>query len=194
MSSPRVAVLLSLLLASAAPGAEAPPLGQAVLPELTLQGTSGGAFPLRETARKARFTVLVFFSATCPCLEAHDQRLVALARAQAPGEVQVLAVDSESGASLEQDRAEAQRRGYPFPILLDPGGQLARAVGAVFATTTVVVDAEGRLRFRGGIDSAKREFRPDARPWLKYALEALLRGQAPDPAEPKTLGCFLRLG
>ncbi len=138
-----------LLLAGAASGAEPPPLGQpGVIPALTLAGTDGASYRLPEVLGRARYTVLVFFSATCPCLEAHDQRLVALAGAQPAGEVQVLAVDSESGATLEQDRAEARRRGYPFPILLDPGGQLARAVGAVFATTSVVVDSEGRLRFR----------------------------------------------
>jgi len=50
------------------------------------------------------------------------------------------------------------------------------------------------MRFRGGIDSARREVKASTGFYLKEALDALLQGKAPDPAEPKVLGCYLRLG
>jgi hypothetical protein len=104
----------------------------------------------------------------------------------------MIAVDSEAEASVELDRAEARSRRYPFPILSDPEGRAADALGATYATYTVVVDPGGRIRYRGGIDSARSHPTPEASPWLREALDRLLEGREPDPVETTSLGCALR--
>ena len=73
----------------------------------------------------APVTVLVFFSPGCHCLAAHDPRLVSLAGRSGPRGVQFFMVDSEIHGDEARDRAEATRRGYPFPMLRDPGAKLA---------------------------------------------------------------------
>jgi len=165
----------------------------AVLPALTLDATSGERYALRTAVTRARFTVFVFFSAQCPCVTAHDERLTHLAQVYGPSDVQFLLVDSEVGDALARDKAEAARRHYPFPILADPGGQLARAFAVRFATSTVVVDEQGRIRYRGGIDSEKRQVTPAGRFYLQEALTALLAGKTPELTETKPLGCYLRM-
>jgi hypothetical protein len=137
-------------------------------------------------------TVLVFFSPSCHCLAAHEPRLLDLyARYRARG-VELLMVDSETTGSTERDAMEAKRRGYPFPIVRDEGARLAHALGAQYATYSVVLDAQGRIRYRGGIDSDKSHVHDDAQLYLRDSIEDLLAGRSPRTAEGKALGCALQ--
>jgi peroxiredoxin len=172
--------------------AGATPLELLELPDLTLAGTDGKSHRLREEAFASKLTVLTFFSADCPCMQEHDAVMKQLAQELGPKGARFIFVDPESHANLDKDRREAERRGYPWPILLDPGGRLSRALEAKFATATVIVDGEGKVHYRGGIDSSKRHPTPETRPYLREALVALLAGEKPPEAEPKSLGCYLR--
>jgi hypothetical protein len=164
----------------------------AQLPSAPLVRPEGESVDVRQLAAGAPFTVLVFFSTHCHCFDEHEGRLKALYGQYGPRGVQIVLIDSETNASPERDRAEAQRRGYPFPILDDPGARLANQLGAEYATYSVVVDREGRVLYRGGIDTDKTHLRDDTTPYLKDALDDLLAGHAPRVAEGKTLGCSLQ--
>jgi hypothetical protein len=182
--------LLALALASAS-CAPRPALAS-VVPAVPLAGELGPPLDARALAGDAAFTVFVFFSPDCHCLDQHDARLRQLDATFRPRGVRFFMVDSEVRASVERDAEEARRRGYPFPILVDRGARLADAVGAQYATYSVVVDRSGRLRYRGGIDSDKNHLRPDAVPYLADALDDLLLGREPRLADAKSLGCALQ--
>ncbi|HEY4156712.1 MAG TPA: hypothetical protein VGM29_01400, partial [Polyangiaceae bacterium] len=115
------------------------PSRAAEVPSSSFDDTAGARRALIDPA--ARFTVIEFFSAHCPCQAVHDARLAALAKKYRASSVSFVAVDSEAGVNLVTDRAEALRRGYEYPILLDPHARAARALHADYATYTVVVDA-----------------------------------------------------
>jgi hypothetical protein len=175
----------------------APPLVFA----LSLGAVQGGCAPveprvasldLASLPSRGTLTVLVFFSPGCHCLAVHDARLTDLYARYHPRGVELLMIDSENGGSPERDAAEAQRRGYPFPIVRDEGARLADALGARYATYTVVLDGQGRIRYHGGIDSDKSHLHADARPYLQDALEDLLSGRPPRVAEGEALGCALQ--
>lgn len=161
------------------------------IPDTPLVGTTGESLDARALAAKAPLSVIIFFSRECHCLGQHDARIRALYDAYHPRGVQVVMVDPEVRASADVDAAEATRRGYPFPLLLDRGARLADALDAQYATYTVIVDAEGRIRYRGGFDSDKTHLRADATPYVRNALDDLLAGRAPRVAEAKALGCAL---
>lgn len=146
----------------------------------------------RALAADHAVTVLVFFSATCPCTSAHDRRLVALAERYSARGVRFVAIDSEAGADDARDRAEATARGYPFAIVADPDGAVAESLGVDVAATTVVVDGAGLIRYRGGIDSDRHDLHDDATPFLSNALDAVLDGHDPTTKTAKSLGCVLR--
>ena len=159
------------------------------VPPLTLPGTDGRAHALVDP--RARFTVVEFFSAHCPCQQIHDERLRALVADYGPRGVAFVAVDAESDAAMERDRAEAARRRYPYPILLDPEGASATALRAEFATYTLVLDQDGRVLYRGGLDSDKSHLSGDATPYLRDALEDVLAGRTPARPTTEPLGCSL---
>ncbi len=185
----RKALLFAFLTAIAA--CAPPPRAPAGLPEVTLLA-SDGPHRLSEIVRPGRVTVIVFFSADCPCQAAHDARLRDLFVAYHDRGVNLIAVDSEAGASPVRSAKEAGARAYPFPLLADPKGALADAFGAEFATYSVVIDQQGRVRYRGGIDSDRAHLTENASPWVRNAVDRLLAGADPDPAEAEALGCALR--
>ncbi|APR83018.1 Hypothetical protein A7982_08367 [Minicystis rosea] len=181
----RLALILSLLVtACAAPRTEA---------ARAHSSAASSAVPTIDAlVHPGRFTVVTFFSASCPCQRAHDDRLRALFDRYHARGVDFVAVDAEADAAPSRDTSEARARSYPFPLVSDPEGRLADALGAEYATYTVLLDDKGHVRFRGGIDSDKSHLTDDAKPWLRDAIERVLAGRDPDPAEAKTLGCALR--
>jgi hypothetical protein len=190
-------MLLALVVACAASSVSCAASGVAtrngsVVPSVMLAGPGAAPLDARALAGDAAYTVFVFFSPDCHCLEQHETRLRAVDAAFRPRDVHFFMVDSEVRASVERDADEARRRGYSFPILVDRGARLADAVGADYATYSVVVDREGRLRFRGGIDSDRDHLRSDAIPYLSDALTDLLDGREPRIADAKALGCALQ--
>ncbi len=179
-----VAALLVSALASAAPPA-APDLSDIVLEQ------GAGIIKLRALVREHRFTAIVFFSATCPCFDAHRARLATLVHEMERKDVRFVIVDSE-----RRPGGEAAVRSVPatdLPVLDDPGGKLARRLDAAYATETFVFDASGSLRYRGGIDDDRKTLSKTPRAHLRDALLGLLAGTAPAYATSKTLGCVLRL-
>jgi peroxiredoxin len=157
-----------------------------------LLGTDGVTHPL-DLRGGARVTVLFFFADHCPCQAAHDGRLRALYELYHPRGVDFFAIDPERQATPQRDAAEAGKRAYPFPILLDPGGALARSLGAEYATEAFVFDTGGVVRYHGGIDSDKVNLHANATAFLHDALDDLLGDRPPRRAEGKTLGCALQI-
>jgi peroxiredoxin len=189
-SSVRVAVTVALA-ALMLGGCAHPQVMGTKLAAQALAGTDGASHPL-EPEGNARLTVLIFYADHCPCQAAHDGRLRDLYALYHPRGVDVFAVDSETGATLERDRAAAEKRGYLFPILIDPGGSLAHRFGAEYATEAFVVDRSGTVRYHGGIDSDRKQLHDGATPFLSDALDDLLSDRPPRRAESKALGCALQ--
>ncbi|HSQ64146.1 MAG TPA: redoxin domain-containing protein [Polyangiaceae bacterium] len=185
MTLSKLALALALLVAGCSVAPQTPDTAK-------LTSADGAAREYKELVSAAPWTVLVFVSAECPCLEAHLERLRALSASYAPRGAQFVAVDSEVGRTKEMLAGEARSLALGFPLLLDPGARVANALGAEYATYSVVVDHEGIVRYRGGIDSDKRKLHDDATPYLRDALDDLLAGMPPRRAEGKTLGCMLR--
>jgi hypothetical protein len=162
------------------------------VPDVPLVGPAGETVGARALLARTPLTVLVFYSPDCHCLSVHEDRLRALDVADRARGVQIVMVDSEVGASPDRDAAEARRRGYPFPILVDRGGRLADALGADYATYAVVADPAARVHYRGGIDSDRIHLHDDRTPYLEQALDDLLAHREPRVAEGKSLGCALQ--
>jgi hypothetical protein len=190
MSNLRAALVVAVLQVAA--GAALPACAPAHVPQtpdLSLPGSDGRLHSLRESP----LSVLVFFSPSCAYQTAHDARLAALAEAYGPQGVAFFAIDSESTGSLDRDRAEAARRRYPFPILRDDGGVLARAVGARYSTASVVAARDGRVLYEGAIDSDGLHLHADAQPYLRDAIESALAGRPPKVMRSEAPGCALTL-
>jgi hypothetical protein len=187
MFSAAVAIALAVIAPTAHAEASTPgSVGDAVLKD-----PRGSSVPIAQLLSDHPFTVVVFYSGTCPCFAAHVDRLQRLAAEFAPQGVGFVAVDSERHAAREPSPPSLVAPA--IPLFRDEDGRLARHLGALYASESYVIDAHGGVRYRGGIDSDRKYLRTDAQPYLREALFGLVSGRAPAFASSKALGCALKL-
>lgn len=68
----------------------------------------------------------------------------------------------------------------------------SNALGAELASYSVVLDAERRVRYHGGIDSDKSHLDDDAQLYLQNAIDDLLASRSPRVEQGEALGCALQ--
>ena len=124
--------------------------------------------------------VLTFWCSFCHSCRDVDQSLNQLAE-HYKGKVAVIALDSSDGETTEEVAQFAQEKGLTLPIALNASGSAADIFGTKVTTTTVVIDQQGVLRYRGQFGSA-------VHPFTRDALEAVLHGQTVKVAETKHRG------
>lgn len=183
----KAAILCAALAAAGCAHTAGPPAAEA-----SYAATDGRTYRQTELVAGDAPAVVVFFCAMCPTQRAHDPRLLELHARFAPRGVRFFLVDSNADGTLAQDTEEAKKRGYPFPVLMDPDGSLRELFQARFSTHSVVLDAKGTVRYRGGIDSDIARLSEGATPYLARGIEAALEGKDPEVREAKALGCALR--
>jgi hypothetical protein len=162
-------------------------------PQIALTADGGRTVSYPTDLAASKFTVFIFFSKDCLCFAAHEDRIRTLIDTYSSRGVKFVIVDSEVGRSADADAAEARARHLPGPIFIDAGSRLAKSLGAVYATYTVVVDPQGHVRYRGGIDTDKTHLKDDRTQFLADALDDLTAGRSPRRPEGKTLGCALQM-
>ncbi|MGH2840306.1 MAG: thioredoxin family protein [Solirubrobacteraceae bacterium] len=141
-------------------------------------------------------TVVVVTCNHCPYVVAWNPRLRAVAEDYASRGVRFLAVNANDPTRYPADSPEAMARfvrdqSWPIPYLYDESQDVARALDAQVTPHVFVLDAEHRLRYRGAPDADHRDERQGAQ-WLRDALDAVLAGSAPDPADTSPRGCSVK--
>jgi thiol-disulfide isomerase/thioredoxin len=140
--------------------------------------------------------VVVFTCNQCPYAKAFEPRIIELARNYASKGVRFYAIDPNDDQkfaeeTLENMKARAVEKSYPFPYLKDGDSKIARAYGARVTPHVFVVDGEGVVRYRGYVDdSAKPEERKTT--GLTNALNSLIDGRAVATAETRAFGCSIK--
>jgi peroxiredoxin len=163
-------------------------------PEYTLPDTAGDGWSL--TGDGTAPTVVVFTCNHCPYALAWQDRIADAARDYADSGVRFLAVNANDAERYPRDSYEAMqsrvaREDWPMPYLHDPTQQVAREYGAKTTPDVFVLDAEGKLRYRGAPDSDYDDPAQRAA-WLREALDAVLSGREPERTETTPVGCSIK--
>ena len=109
----------------------------------------------------------------------------------------VLAVNSNDAERYPRDSFDAMRErvaadgGWPMPYLYDESQEVARAYDAKTTPDCFVVDADGRIAYRGAPDADHQDPSQNAA-WLREALDAVLAGEEPSRAETEPVGCSIK--
>jgi peroxiredoxin len=142
-------------------------------------------------------TVVVFTCNHCPYALAWHERIVGVARDYADRGVRVLAINPNDAERYPRDSLQAMAarvEGGEFedvPYLRDESQDVARAYGAKTTPDVFVLDADRLLRYRGAPDSDYDDPAQNAA-LLRGALDAVLDGHDPDPAETPPVGCSIK--
>jgi peroxiredoxin len=141
-------------------------------------------------------TVVVFTCNHCPYALAWHDRIAQAARDYAGRGVCFLAINPNDANRYPRDSLEAMqlrvaREDWPMPYLRDESQEVAHAYGARTTPDVFVLDAQGRLRYRGAPDADYDDPSQNAA-WLRGALDAVLDGGEPQPAETRPIGCSIK--
>ena len=141
-------------------------------------------------------TVVVFTCNHCPYALAWHERIMAAARDYAERGVRFLAINSNDADRYPRDSYDAMKQRvaaerWPLPYLHDESQSVAHAYGAQTTPDVFVLDAQRRLRYRGAPDSDYDDPSQNAA-WLRGAIDAVLAGEVPSPAETKPIGCSIK--
>ena len=162
------------------------PINQAV-PELDLFDLTGRRHRLQDYLE--RVLILNFWSAECPWSERTDRALLPTLE-QWGNRAALLCVAGNAHEPVELlAKTQAERR-LPV-VLLDPDGAAADRYGALTTPHYFVIDAGGILRYQGAFDDVTFRRREPTRSYLVDAVQAVLEGRDPDPAEVPPYGCTI---
>lgn len=136
-------------------------------------------------------TLVMFLHPECPCSRASVTELSRL-MARMPRELAVTAyflqLEEEVWSAENSSLWKSVSRLPGVQIEPDMDGRIAKVFGAETSGTTLLYDAEGRLRFRGGITSGRGH---EGENESEEALISSLRDMKARPTSTNVFGCSL---
>jgi hypothetical protein len=193
---------LALALAAGAPRQvlAAASIGQPA-PGFSAVGADGR--PVALAAYRGKTVVLEWTNHDCPFVRKHYSggNIPALQKeATAQGVVWLQVISSAPGQQGHVDGPTAlqlnrQRGAAPSAIVLDPQGAVGRLYAAQTTPHLYIVDAQGVLVYKGGIDSIASNRAEDiakADNYVRLALADLAAGRAVAQASTRPYGCSVK--
>ena len=177
-------------------------------PDFTLTDTDGQSFKL--SGLRGKTVVLEWFNPDCPFVKhAHEKGpLKDLAQRVASDKLVWLSINSgapnKQGHGVPRNKEAKTQYGISNPILLDETGAVGRAYGAEKTPHMYVIDPNGVLVYRGGLDNApvgsvdaERPRLPGTKqgglePYLEHALADLSKNQPIRLADTPAYGCTVK--
>jgi peroxiredoxin len=197
----------SLLLGSAAVAlmpavafADGPDLGKPA-PLFTAVDSNGKTWSLADL--KGKVVIIETTNHDCPYVGKHyngknmqDQQREAAAK----GVVWLTSASSAKGeqgyvTAAEANQLTTSRDAAPAAVLLDPQSKIARAYGATVTPHMYIIDANGILVYKGGIDSIASSSVsdiPKAKQYVRVGLDEVLTGKPVTDSSTRAYGCTLK--
>jgi cytochrome c biogenesis protein CcmG, thiol:disulfide interchange protein DsbE len=140
------------------------------VPDFAVRDLEGKIYRLSDLRKQTKSGIvsLTFWCSFCHSCRHVEERLDRFAR-EYKGQAVVAAIDASTGETAEAVAAFAKEKGLSLPILIDSPGKAADLFGVKVTTTTVLVDSQGILRYRGQLLEGDQTHAGDA-------LKSLLAG------------------
>ncbi len=150
----------------------------------------------------ADVVVLVSLANHCPWVQGMDRDLVALVDQMKGKSVRVIgfSVNRRDDDRLPAMKEHAAKVGYNFTYVYDESQALGRALGATRTPEYFVFDKNRKLVYMGLIHNSPARMTSsgpkhvNGEPtefYVRDAIEATLKGEAPTPAETRAHGCTI---
>jgi hypothetical protein len=151
--------------------------------------------------------LIMFICVHCPYVKHVERELARIGHdyfgKDGNGPIAIAAIQSNDIQQYPEDgpepmRDQALRLGWDFPYLLDQTQEVARAYEAACTPDFFLFDGTMRLVYRGQLDSSRPrrgDFGNDEPVTgidLRVAMDALIAGKLPDPAQRSSIGCNIK--
>src|ERR1700750_597862 len=192
--------VVTTLIATAVFALDPPPVGNAA-PEFSLPDAKGKTHALADY--KGKYVVLEWFNPACPFVKKHygSSNMQKLQKEFTDKGVVWLTIDSNApGTEGNLTPEEAQKivtswKAHETALLLDPDGNAGRAYGAKNTPNMVIINPDGKVIYRGAIDSKATPNPsdiPSSTNYVKAALDQSLAGKSVATPETKPYGCSVK--
>ena len=173
----------------------------AAAPLFSLPGTDGNQYTLEDL--QGKFVVLEWLNFGCPYVKRHynSGNMPALQEEFTGKDVVWLSiVSSAPGKQGYYEAAEMNTENEKFgglqtAILLDPEGDVGKMYGAVTTPHMYIINPEGNLIYKGGIDDqprAREEETMEANNFVRAALNQAMNGEAVTVETARPYGCSIK--
>ncbi len=174
--------------------AEQAKIGQPA-PNFTLQDQDGKTVNLADY--KGKIVVLEWFNPGCPFVQRHYSQkfntMNNLYDKWSAKDVAWLGINTTKGNNAGSDKAAADKWDIKHPLLSDPDGTVAKAYGAKTTPHMFIIDKQGVLVYKGGIDNdPDGDKSADKVNYVDKALSELVAGQTVSQPETESYGCGVK--
>jgi peroxiredoxin len=159
-----------------------------------LPGVDGKKHSLADLKDK-QIVVVVFTCNSCPIASDYEDRIIAFAKdsvgTDKPTAIVAINVNTVEEDRLPKMKERAESKNFPYPYLYDQTQKIAKAYGAIYTPEFFVLDKDRKIAYMGAFDD-NIESSKAKRQYLKPAVEAVLKGEKPNPAKTNAAGCLIR--
>jgi peroxiredoxin len=144
--------------------------------------------------------IIVFTCNHCPFAQAYEDRIIAIHNQYSPKGIPVIAINPNdpevvSADSFEEMKKRAKVKKFPYPYLVDETQEVYKKYGATRTPHVFVLKREQKdliVSYIGTIDDNYQDASKVQKHYLADALDAILKGEIPDPAVTKAIGCTIK--
>ena len=165
-------------------------VGEAVT-DFKLPDANDGKERTLSSLKGPKGTVLIFVATKCPVSNDYNARMAKLAEDHKARGINVVGINSNVAEPASEVKQHAAQHGLNFTILKDPGNKIADRLGAQVTPEAYVLDAGGKLVYRGRIDNSRNGSSITAED-LRNALEEVLAGKPVTKTEVRAFGCSIK--
>jgi hypothetical protein len=164
-------------------------------PKVTaMKGVDGRIHDLN-SSKGPHGTLVIFSCNHCPYVKAWEDRIRDLGNS-VMDRLAVIQINSNDAQKYPEDSFEkmkerAQQKSFKFPYVVDATSAVARAFGATKTPEFFLFNKEGVLVYKGAFDDDHRAGK-EKRPFLKNAIDQLVKGEKVDPSQTKAVGCGIK--
>ena len=145
----------------------------------------------------AKGYIVTFTCNECPFAKMYEDRLIQLHNTYAPLGYPVIAINPNSPENekegYEAMQARAKEKEFPFVYLVDEGQKIYPQYGAVRTPHVFLLDSEFKVQYIGTIDDNAKSAEDVKVKYLENAINALEKGEKPDPNITKAIGCPIKV-
>ena len=142
----------------------------AQLPAVTLKALNGQSVQTDTLSNNGKPFIIDFFATWCkPCNRELDAIAEVYEDWQEETGVKIYAVSIDQGQNINKVKPLVNNHGWPYEVMLDPNGDLKRALGIQTIPFVLIVDGQGTIVYKhnGYTDGAEEELINKVREFTK---------------------------
>jgi len=197
----RVFLAALCLTAGVTGGAHAVVMPGESAPDFSLVSIDGKSVSLSQF--RGKYVVLEWFNSECPFVQKHYgsgnmQKLQASYTTEGVIWLVINSTNPDHSNYRDPKRSReimSQWRAKPTALLLDPEGGVGKAYDARTTPHMYIIDPQGKLVYRGGIDdkpSSNQRDIPGAKNYVAAAFDQLLAGKTVSENNTRPYGCSIK--